>query len=86
MESSSKYGHICKSNISIIGYIMNRLGGLDVIMCLIMIGACLGFLVYNFAPAKIFMGDTGSLFLGFIISVIALLGFKTATITSLIFP
>lgn len=27
-------------------------------------GACLGFLVYNFYPAKVFMGDTGSLFLG----------------------
>lgn len=72
--------------ICIIGYIMNKLGGLDVIMCLIMIGSCLGFLIYNFAPASIFMGDTGSLFLGFIISVIALLGFKTATITSLIIP
>lgn len=72
--------------ICVIGYIMNRLGGLDVIMCLIMAGSCLGFLIYNFAPASIFMGDTGSLFLGFIISVIALLGFKTATITSLIIP
>lgn len=72
--------------IAIIGYIMNRLGGLDVILCLIMVGACLGFLVYNFAPASIFMGDTGSMFLGFIISIIALLGFKTATITSLIIP
>ena len=72
--------------IAIIGYIMNKLGGLDVILCLIMIGACLGFLVYNFHPASIFMGDTGSMFLGFIISVIALLGFKTATITSLIIP
>ena len=72
--------------IAIIGYIMNRLGGLDVILCMIMIGSCLGFLVYNFHPAKIFMGDTGSMFLGFIISVIALLGFKTATITSLIIP
>ncbi len=30
----------------------------------IMMGACLGFLVYNFYPAKVFMGDTGSLFLG----------------------
>jgi len=29
-----------------------------------LIGACLGFLVYNFYPAKLFMGDTGSLFLG----------------------
>lgn len=72
--------------IAIIGYIMNTLGGLDVILCLIMIGACLGFLVYNFAPASIFLGDTGSMFLGFIISIIALLGFKTATITSLIIP
>lgn len=72
--------------IAAIGYIMNKLGGLDVILCLIMVGACLGFLVYNFAPASIFMGDTGAMFLGFIISIIALLGFKTATITSLIIP
>ncbi len=31
-----------------------------------LLGACLGFLPYNFNPAKIFMGDTGSTFLGFI--------------------
>ena len=30
----------------------------------VIIGACLGFLVYNFYPARVFMGDTGSLFLG----------------------
>ncbi len=72
--------------IAFIGYIMNKLGGLDVILCLIMGGACLGFLFYNFAPASIYMGDSGSMFLGFIISIIALLGFKTATITSLIIP
>ena len=72
--------------IAIIGYILNKLGGLDVILCLIMIGSCIGFLVYNFEPASIFMGDIGSMFLGFIISIIALLGFKTATITSLIIP
>lgn len=72
--------------VAILGYILNQLGGLDVILCTIMIGACLGFLPYNFAPASIFMGDIGSNFLGFIISVIAILGFKTATITSLIIP
>lgn len=72
--------------ISIIGNIINQLGGLDVILCLIMAGACLGFLIYNFAPATIFLGDSGSMFLGFIIAVVALLGFKTATITSLIIP
>lgn len=37
------------------------------------LGACLGFLIYNFNPASIFMGDTGSLFLGF---VLAALGIK----------
>ena len=72
--------------IGIIAIILNKLGGLDIILTFIMLGATLGFLVYNFSPASIFMGDTGSLFLGFIISVIALLGFKTATITSLIVP
>jgi len=73
-------------SIAIIAYFMNKLGGLDVILCLVMLGATLGFLVFNFNPASIFMGDTGSMFLGFIISVVALLGFKTATLTSLIIP
>jgi len=36
----------------------------ETIMSALLIGSCLGFLVYNFYPAKIFMGDTGSLFLG----------------------
>lgn len=35
-------------------------------------GACLGFLVYNFNPAKIFMGDAGSLFLGFMLAAFSL--------------
>lgn len=45
-----------------------------------------GFLFYNFHPAKIFMGDTGSLFLGYMISVLALLGFKNVAVVSLIIP
>ena len=35
-------------------------------------GACLGFLVYNLNPATIFMGDTGSLFLGFVLAVVGI--------------
>src|SRR4051794_5172002 len=35
-----------------------------------LLGACLGFLVYNFNPASIFMGDGGSLFLGFLLAVV----------------
>jgi UDP-GlcNAc:undecaprenyl-phosphate GlcNAc-1-phosphate transferase len=37
-----------------------------------LVGACLGFLVYNFNPARIFMGDAGSLFLGFILASVAI--------------
>lgn len=72
--------------IAIIAFILNRIGGLDVIISLIMLGSTLGFLFHNFPPAKIFMGDSGSLFLGFMISVIALLGYKVTTFTSLIVP
>ena len=66
--------------------IMGHTTGLDVSLTFIMLGATLGFLIHNFYPAKIFMGDSGSMFLGFIISVIALLGFKNVTLTSLIVP
>ena len=72
--------------IAIIAFILNKMQGLDTIMSLIMLGSTLGFLFHNFNPAKIFMGDTGSLFLGFTISVIALLGFKGTTLISFIIP
>jgi UDP-GlcNAc:undecaprenyl-phosphate/decaprenyl-phosphate GlcNAc-1-phosphate transferase len=55
-------------------------------MGMIVLGSTLGFLLYNFHPAKIFMGDTGALFLGYMISVLALLGFKNVTVISLIVP
>ncbi|MBE6138594.1 MAG: undecaprenyl/decaprenyl-phosphate alpha-N-acetylglucosaminyl 1-phosphate transferase [Firmicutes bacterium] len=60
--------------------------GLDFVLTFVMLGSSLGFLVHNFYPATIFMGDSGSMFLGFIIAVIALLGFKNVTMTSLIIP
>ncbi|WP_246942772.1 glycosyltransferase family 4 protein [Bacillus pinisoli] len=53
---------------------------------LILLFSTLGFLFYNFHPAKIFMGDTGALFLGFMISVLSLLGFKNVTVISFIVP
>ncbi len=37
-----------------------------------LLGACLGFLLYNFNPASIFMGDAGSLFLGFMLAAVGL--------------
>jgi UDP-GlcNAc:undecaprenyl-phosphate GlcNAc-1-phosphate transferase len=56
------------------------------IMALIVAASTAGFLYYNFHPAKIFMGDTGALFLGYIIAVLSLLGYKNVTFVSLIIP
>lgn len=57
------------------------------LLALILASAVFGFLKYNFYPAKIFMGDTGSLFLGFNLSAIAILGLtKSATVISLFLP
>jgi len=50
-------------------------------------GACIGFLPYNLNPAKIFMGDTGSTFLGFILATVSIQGlFKFYTIISFAVP
>jgi len=52
-----------------------------------LVGACLGFLRYNFNPARIFMGDTGSTFLGFVLGVASLLGAgKNVAFVSLLVP
>ncbi|MDF2946814.1 MAG: glycosyl transferase 4 family protein [Bacillales bacterium] len=56
-------------------------------IAVIALGSTLGFLYYNFHPAKIFMGDVGSLLLGYLISIISLLGlFKSVTLFSFIVP
>jgi UDP-GlcNAc:undecaprenyl-phosphate GlcNAc-1-phosphate transferase len=53
-----------------------------------MLGAVLGFLFYNFNPARIFMGDSGSYFLGFVIATTSLLGSmqRASTAISLLVP
>lgn len=60
--------------------------GLEFVLTFVMLGSTLGFLTHNFHPATIFAGDSGSMFLGFMVSIIALLGFKNVTLTSLIIP
>lgn len=50
-------------------------GSRDVaVLCIALGGGALGFLIYNFNPARIFMGDSGSMYLGFTLSGITLLG------------
>jgi len=53
----------------------------------IVAGAAIGFLIYNFSPATIFMGDSGSLMLGYLLAALAIQGvLKTAAAVSLVFP
>lgn len=56
-------------------------------LAIVIIGANLGFLYHNFYPAKIYMGDTGSNFLGYMIAVISMLGlFKNVAILGFVIP
>jgi len=64
-------GNIIFSDYLDIMYIPNS--GELVIFCAAFVGACVGFLWYNTYPAQVFMGDTGSLSLGAIIAVLALI-------------
>ena len=71
--------------MAIVGYASGQY--LMASMAMILIGATLGFLKYNFHPASIFMGDTGSMFLGYNLSVLAVMGFaKSFTLLSLVPP
>ena len=57
------------------------------LVSIILSGSIIGFLYYNKYPAKVFMGDSGANFLGFILSITALDGaFKQATVMSLFIP
>lgn len=70
--------------LAIIAYINGNIP--IAILMTIIVGSCFGFLPFNFKNAKIFMGDSGSLFLGFILAAISMQGtFKSAT-TFIIVP
>ncbi len=59
----------------------------SVILLAAIVGACVGFIPYNFNPATIFMGDTGSTFLGFMLASISIFGlFKTYAVISFAVP
>ena len=57
------------------------------ILAAIVCGACLGFLRHNFYPARIFMGDSGALLLGYTLATISVEGLlKTAALATLVLP
>ena len=57
------------------------------VICAALVGSCIGFIPYNRNPAKIFMGDTGATFLGYILATVSVAGlFKLYAIISFIVP
>jgi UDP-GlcNAc:undecaprenyl-phosphate GlcNAc-1-phosphate transferase len=57
------------------------------LLAIILIGACVAFLFFNFYPAKIFMGDSGSLVLGFALGLVSLFGvMRTPAVIALLIP
>jgi UDP-GlcNAc:undecaprenyl-phosphate GlcNAc-1-phosphate transferase len=57
------------------------------LLAAVVFGACLGFLRHNFYPARIFMGDSGALLLGFVLGALSVQGLlKTAAVATLLFP
>ena len=56
-------------------------------LCAALVGGCIGFIPYNRNPAKIFMGDTGATFLGFVLATVSVTGlFKLYAVISFIVP
>ncbi|RNC29644.1 MAG: putative undecaprenyl-phosphate N-acetylglucosaminyl 1-phosphate transferase [Candidatus Dichloromethanomonas elyunquensis] len=81
-------GGICTIAALILFWSANRIGNEQAsYLMLALAGAAFGFLFYNFHPAKIFMGDSGSMFLGYIIGAVSVWGLlKTATLFGLVVP
>ncbi|MFD1429800.1 MULTISPECIES: glycosyltransferase family 4 protein [Lacticaseibacillus] len=73
--------------MGIIGFFFLSVAEVGTPIMIFTLGAALvGFLPYNFHPAKIFLGDTGALYIGFMLSVLSLQGLKNVTFITLIIP
>jgi len=68
-------------------FVLNGTAAIPLILVAALLGALLGFLPYNFNPAKTFMGDVGSNFLGFTLATVSMLGMaKTYTVMAIVLP
>jgi len=77
---------ISSISLFVVALIVAESGNIAIIM-VALAGACIGFLPHNFYPAKIFMGDTGSTFLGFILGTLSIQGlFKMYAVISFFVP
>lgn len=75
---------ISLAGFAVLGFVTGNVFALNI--SVILLGVLLGFMFFNFPPAKIFMGDSGAYFLGFILSVLAMLFCKPYDIFSVLGP
>jgi UDP-GlcNAc:undecaprenyl-phosphate/decaprenyl-phosphate GlcNAc-1-phosphate transferase len=76
---------VLQSNTKIL--LLSKQLALSAVLASALVGACLGFLLYNFHPAKVFMGDSGALFLGFILASMSAVGtLKTTAVLAIFIP
>lgn len=75
------------SSLSLLFVVMLQGDFVSALICAILFGSCFGFLPFNFNPARIFMGDTGALFLGYTLAVISVFGvFKLHAVLAFLVP
>ena len=67
------------SSLVILGVSVSHERTLTIVVSLVLCGALAGFLRYNFNPASIFLGDSGALFIGFVLAALSVLGTQKAT-------
>ena len=75
-------GMVCAVTLGIIALVAQPPQVTCTLICFILAGAILGFLIFNYNPARIFMGDSGSLFIGFLLATLSVVGvMKSAAFT-----
>ena len=77
-------GAIIGATLTFIAWQANQTMG--VLTGMAFLGALLGFLPWNFPPARIFLGDTGALFIGFNLSLLALEGYRKLSVLTFVVP
>jgi UDP-GlcNAc:undecaprenyl-phosphate GlcNAc-1-phosphate transferase len=81
---SAGIGAIIALTLTYIAFQADQVVG--VLVGMAFLGALLGFLPYNFPPARIFLGDTGALFIGFNLSLLALEGYRKLSVLTFVVP
>ncbi len=77
-------GAIIGATLTMIAWQANQPVGMCIGIALL--GSLIGFLPFNFAPARIFLGDTGSLFIGYILALLALEGYRQLSLLTFVVP